>query len=318
MCRRAAVALVVSLGAFVCVAETAHASTIVYVCGKDLCRTDQTGKPPVRLTRDGASGAYARPTISSDGKRLAFKRGERGRAYTARLKRRALSDVTRIGPAPDGARDATQFDVAISPDGKRVAWVELRVNAVFNTIDYRRYMANADGSSPRQVAASGGRPFVAFYDSSRILREGLTEAVDALQEGEAVDSGLCVPSPTTATNGTCRGAGGALQIAFDVAGRHLRHPSMSPSRDRLVATAYTSTESIDNAIERPGQIVLFDARTAKLVANLTSGTDDSGPVFSPDGTRVAFTRGSSIWTVPAKGGAAKRLIARGTQPAWGR
>jgi Tol biopolymer transport system component len=130
---------------------------------------------------------------------VAFKRGARGRAYTARLKRRSLADVTRIGPAPDGPRDASQFDVAISPNGKRVAWV-----------------------------------------------------------------------------------------------------------------------GIDDAIERPGQIVLFDARASKLAANLSTGSSDSGPVFSPDGKRVAFTRGSSIWTVPAKGGVAKRLVARGTQPAWGR
>jgi hypothetical protein len=59
-----------------------------------------------------------------------------------------------------------------APDAKRLAWVELRTNVVFGTFDYRRYVANADGSSPRQVAASGGRPFVAFYDASRI--EGLT------------------------------------------------------------------------------------------------------------------------------------------------
>jgi Tol biopolymer transport system component len=299
-------------------AAPAHASTIVFVCGKDLCRTDDKAKLAVQLTHDGPTGAYSRPTISADGKRVAFKRGTRGRAYTAQLDRRTLSKVTRIGPAPDGPRDATQFDVAISPDAKRVAWVELRTNVVFGTTDYRRYMANADGSSPRLVASSGGRPFVAFYDATRILREGLTEAVDALQEGESVDSGICVPSPATATNGTCRGAGGALQVAFDVAGRHLRHPSMSPARDRLVATAYASAENVDDAIEKPGQIVLFDARTAQLVANLTSGTSDSGPVFSPDGKRVAFTRGSSIWTVPAKGGAAKRLNRRGTQPARGR
>jgi Tol biopolymer transport system component len=314
---KAAVALAV-LGAIGFAAGSAHASTIVFVCGKDLCRTDEKAKRAVQLTHDGPTGAYSRPTISADGKRMAFKRGSPGRAYTARLARRSLSDVTRIGPAPDGPRDATQFDVAISPDDKRVAWVELRINVVFDTIDYRRYMANADGTSPRQVASSGGRPFVAFYDSTRILREGLTEAVDALQEGESVDSGICVPSPATKTNGTCQGAGGALQVAFDGAGRHLRHPSMSPARDRLVATAYASTENIDNAIEQPGQIVLFDARTSKLVANLTPAARDSGPVFSPDGKRVAFTRGSSIWTVPATGGAAKRLIRRGTQPAWAR
>jgi len=312
---KVAAAVAFALFAF---AASAHASTIVFVCGKDLCRTDEDGKPSVRLTRDGGSAAYSRPTISRDGKRVAFKRGARGRAYTSRPGRRALSDVTRIQPAPDGPRDATQFDVAIAPDGKRVAWVEQRVNVVFGTIDYRRYMANADGSSARQVAASGGRPFVAFYDSSRILREGLTEAVDAMQEGEPVDSGLCVPSPTTQTNGTCRGAGGALQVAFDAAGRHLRHPSMSPRRDLLVATAYSTAEQIDDAIERPGQIALYDARTSRLVRNLTTGTRDSGPVFSPDGSRVAFSRGSAIWTVPAEGGTAKRLVARGTQPAWGR
>ncbi len=315
---RAALAFAVLAGGLAC-AGSAPASTLVYVCAKNLCRSDERGKQVVALTRDGGSGgAYSRPTIATGGKRLAFKRGERGRAFTARLKRRSLSDVTRIQPAPDGPRDATQFDVAISPDGKRVAWVEQRINVVFDTIDYRRYMANADGSSPRQVASSGGRPFVAFYDATRILREGLTEAVDAMQEGEPVDAGICVPSPTTLTNGTCRGAGGALQVAFDTAGRHLRHPAMSPARDRMVATAYASSESIDNAIEKPGQIVLFDARTTKLVANLTSAAGDSGPVFSPDGKRVAFTRGSSIWTVPAAGGKAKRLIARGTQPAWGR
>jgi len=64
-----------------------------------------------------------------------------------------------IGPAPDGARDATQFDIAIAADGMRVVWTELRINVVFGTIDYRRYMARFDGSDVRQVAASGGRPF---------------------------------------------------------------------------------------------------------------------------------------------------------------
>ncbi len=125
-----------------------------------------------------------------------------------------------------------------------------------------------------------------------------------------------MPSPSTGINGTCRGSGGALQLAFDATRRHLRHPSMSPTRDRVVATAYAPIP--EAAIERPGQIALFDGRSARLIANLTTGTTDSGPVFSPDGRRVAFTRGSSVWTVPAGGGAAKRLVAKGTQPAWGR
>ena len=75
-------------------------------------------------------------------------------------------------PAPDGARDATQFDAAISPDGRRVAWVETRINVVFGGSDFRRYVADAGGRNPRQVAANGGRPFVAWFDASTIVREG--------------------------------------------------------------------------------------------------------------------------------------------------
>jgi hypothetical protein len=32
----------------------------------------------------------------------------------------------------DGPSDATQFDAAISRDGRRVLWVELRINVVFD------------------------------------------------------------------------------------------------------------------------------------------------------------------------------------------
>ena len=273
----------------------------------------------MRLTRDGAAGAYSRPTISRDGKRIAFKRGERGRAYTARLKRRSLSDVTRIGPAPDGARDATQFDVAISPDGKRVAWVELRVNVVFNTIDYRRYMANADGSSPRQVASSGGRPFVAFYDNSRILREGLTEAVDAMQEGESVDSGLCVPSPATRTQRHLprrgRRAAGRLRRRrapsappCDVpaprpAGRHRVHvgreASTTRSRSRARSSSSTCARPSSSRTSRPGRATA--ARSSRRTASASR---------SPAARRSGRCRR----------GAARRSAscARGTQPAWGR
>jgi hypothetical protein len=58
--------LAVVLG-LLALAAPAQASTIVFVCGKDLCRTDESAKNAVRLTHDGASGACSRPTISIDG-----------------------------------------------------------------------------------------------------------------------------------------------------------------------------------------------------------------------------------------------------------
>jgi RimJ/RimL family protein N-acetyltransferase len=86
-------------------------------------------------------------------KRIAYTRGERGREFTARLRRsggriRGLRGIRRIPPYRDGTRDATQFDVALSADGSLVAWVELRINVVFNTIDFRRYVVRSTARAP--------------------------------------------------------------------------------------------------------------------------------------------------------------------------
>ncbi len=241
--------------------------------------------------------------------------------FTARLIRRdgairGLRGLRRIPPFRDGPRDATQFDVALSADGKQVAWVELRINVVFNSIDYRRYVARFDGSAARQVAASGGRPFVAWASPSLTLREGLTIVTDDVRIGESVDAGLCTASPASEQNGTCRGPG-ARQLAFDPSGRHLRHPDVFGNR--LVATAYVyDTGAPDNAIQRPGSIVLFDTSTANLIRDLTTATTDSSPVFSPDGRHVAFQRRQAVFTVPIAGGPAHRLIGHAREPSWSR
>jgi hypothetical protein len=94
---RASVAALAVLATLV-LAAPAGASTFVFVCGKDLCRSDERGRDRQRLTRDGAPvGGYSRPTIDRAGRRVAFKAGDPGRVFTAdaRLRRR-----TRIPPRP--------------------------------------------------------------------------------------------------------------------------------------------------------------------------------------------------------------------------
>jgi hypothetical protein len=287
-------------------AGSAQASTLVFVCGRDLCTSDDRGRDRERLTRDGARvGGYTRPTIDRAGRRIAFKVGDPGRVFTAdaRARRRV-----RIPAAPDGPRDATQFDAAISPDGQRVAWVETRINVTFGGSDFRRYVAGVRGQSPRQVASNGGRPFVGWFDPSTIVREGPPADVPPL----APDQSLCLPDPATATNGVC-----GRVIARDPA-RHLRHPSVSPDRRFVVATAYAPPGDDDLSIDHAGAIVLFNAATGAIVRELTRGPGDSGPAFSPDGRFVAFERSGGIWCVPVAGGRATRIVRRGRQPAWGR
>ena len=302
-------------------AAEASASNIVFVCGKNLCAAKaERGAKRVKLTRDGARrGGYTRPSLSRSGRRLGFKLGDPGRVWTAEVKRRrgritGLGRRIRIPAFRDGPRDATQFDVAISPDGRRVAWVELRANVVFGGFDFRRYAARVDGGDARQVAANGGRPFVAWFGPARIVREGFGPGY----LGQTVDQGLCVPSPQSAANGTC--VEGSRQLAFDPAGRHLRHPSVSANRRLVVATAYAhDPDDIDTAIERPGRIALYSAVTAKPVRDLTRSTKDLYPSFAPSGKLVAFERAGSVWTVRTSGaGKARRLLRKARQPAWSR
>ena len=256
--------------------------------------------------------------MSRNGKVLGFKLDDPGRVWTARLQRRrgrivGIGRRTRIEAFRDGPRDATQFDVAISPGAKRVAWVEIRANVVFGGFDFRRYSARVDGSDARQEASNGGRPFVGWASDSAIIREGVGPGFD----GDAPDEGLCVPALQSAQNGTC--ISGSRQLAFDTAGRHLRHPAPAPNGRLIAATAYTyAGDDIDDAIESPGAIALFDPRSAAAVRDLTAGPNDLYPCFAPNGRAVAFERRGAIWTVPARGGRAKRVLRRARQPAWSR
>jgi hypothetical protein len=309
----AAAALAILLG----MAGSAEASNLVFVCGKDLCAAKAEGGKRVRLTHDGAKkGGYTRPSVSRAGKRIAYKRGDPGRVWTATLTRKrgrivGLTDKLRIPAFRDGPRDATQFDVAISANGRRVAWVEIRANVVFGGTDFRRYSARVDGGDAKQVASNGGRPFVGWFRSSGIVREGFGGAY----LGMTVDQGLCVPGKSSGTNGTCTSAG-ARQVAFDPAGRHLRHPSVSPNGKLVVTTAYTHTsDDIDNAIERPGAIALFNAKTAAPIRDLSPGKS-LYPSFAPSGRAVAFERKGSVWSVGVKGGKPHRLLRKARQPSW--
>ena len=314
---RSTTALIAALLVLAVAAAEASASNLVFVCGKDLCAASGGGRSLIKLTSDGrARGGYSRPSLSRSGRRLAFKLGDPGRAWTANVKRKrgrivGLRRRTRIEAFRDGPRDATQFDVAMSPGGDRVAWVEIRANVVFGGFDFRRYSARVDGGGARQEAANGGRPFVAWASDSEIIREGLGPGFD----GESVDAGLCMPSVQSASSGIC--TAGSRQLALDPAGRHLRHPSLARGGRLLVATAYTyGSPDIDDSIERPGTIALFDTATAAPVRDLTAGPGDVYASFAPNGKTVVFERAGAVWTVRTGGGKPKRLLRGARQPTW--
>jgi hypothetical protein len=66
-----------------------------------------------------------------------------------------------------------------------------------------------------------------------------------------------------------------------------------------------------------GDLARYDLATGAPLGVLTSGGADAAPSVSPDGRSVAFDRDGAIWVVPAAGGRARRVVARGRSVAWG-
>ena len=140
--------------------------------------------------------------------------------------------MRRIAAAPDGLRDATQFDVAIDPTGGRVAWVETRVNAVSaraRPTPRRASSTRRCASRIRRTETNGacGRT-VAKDPNGRHLRHPTVSANGRLLAATAYASGeerdLAIDG--TGAIAVFSTAGGAL--VRDVVPRGAGSPSFSP------------------------------------------------------------------------------------------
>jgi len=80
-------------------------------------------------------------------------------------------------------------------------------------------------------------------------------------------------------------------------------PTWSPDGKQII---------FSGALRLPGQFLIVDAATDKLLTTLNPGVQGAGlPAWSPDGTQIAFTTvggaNSDIYLMPASGGSATRL-----------
>jgi hypothetical protein len=65
-----------------------------------------------------------------------------------------------------------------------------------------------------------------------------------------------------------------------------------------------------------GRIVRYSPSTRAPIADVTTGTDETTPVFSVEGARVAFERAGQI-VVKELASGAERVIGPGVSPSWG-
>lgn len=281
---RATLAIPVVALAALAFAATAHASFLVYVCGPNLCRANADGSSQTPLTNDGQQGTanvYGSPSLSRDGTKLAFTFNSQVIVADANAANRGAPFAT------------TAFVARMRPDGGSVAEVE----ETFSTIPFQVCTYNLDGSGrncPYGTSSAGWAP-----DGNLLV---------SLNAGAPNYNSEIAHCPAAGTAGTC------TDVRADDPANDLFDPAVSPDGSTLAVTVASGVGS-----STKGHIALYNYATGQFERNLTTGTEDQLPAWSPDGTEVAFTRGSSIYVVGVSdaAGTERQLVAQGTEATWG-
>jgi len=287
-------------------AASAHASSIVYLCGPNLCRIDPAHPAKVtRLTRDGKAGGpvYGSPSLSTSGRKLAFVKGNR--LYLAR------GDATHARRVDEPVGSVV---ARMRPDGAQVAYIR-SVNTIISPgYTYPYYSPPVYGFVPflftRPSSGAKGQTVARDTTSTGWLRDQVLLPYPVPGEGARAD-GLCV-APPPGGDGVC-----ARMVAIDPQGRTLSNPAATPDGRSLVAVAEPFVDDPSFTQTFRGAIALYDPATGGLLRDLTSAHADGTPAVSPDGRQVAFTRGEDLYVVALAGGRAKLLRHGVRYPTWG-
>jgi hypothetical protein len=287
--------LAVTAAGLAIAAADAQASRIVYVCGQDLCAVNPDGGTSAPITTDGSASAYAHPSVSRDGTRLAAARGNDVMvgAYGANLTTRwaAQRDMNDVALSPDGAAF-----------GESHSYVENRygcplTGGCLELVD-RSATSYAPGGAPaeatRSYAGGGG---VGFLGNGALLSSHYTLSsasnticvvVDPATPGRPCEPRVTLPTAAAAS---------------------LTSPAGSPDSTLIAATVGDPAPATTTSVQ------LFAASTGARVGTVAANA--GSPAFSPDGARVAYTSGDGwIHVTGTRGGAPRRLV-RGHSPTWG-
>ena len=283
----------------------ASASRLIYQCHDDLCSIRPDGGGRERLTRDGHRMPYTDPSVSRDGRRLAFGHAD-ARApeiSDSRVRNRRTLDLH---------NHSVPMRPLMRPDGRVVMWARgAAVNSSTGlcTAPFtapRRDRCQAYDHSYERAWGPRGSILLHWIEDGTVCRFS--------DWGEEVWNAHACRHPVITT-----------RPGVD----SLESFTMSPD-GRLLAV------SEDHFAEDANRIAIYSLRTGRFVRELARGSRVQRPVFSPDGRWVAFRRWNAVrstdgWDVdqqyaallrvPTRGGRVRTIIPerRGVGPAtWGR
>lgn len=178
------------------------------------------------------------------------------------------------------------FEPAFSPDGTKVAFVSNRTGMP------QIYTVSSTGGSPKQITNLPNGAVQPRYspDGTKIV---FVTGVDA--------DGIYIMNAD----------GSEIRAVVDTPADESR-PSFSPNGEWIVYEANLATDG-----SYVGQIMIVPASGGTPIRRTHSLQYDEDPVYSPDGTKILFTRrigangAREIMSIPASGGSPSQLTADG-------
>lgn len=198
-----------------------------------------------------------------------------------------------LTPAPDAAGDGDSRPTW-SPDGVRLAFgrIDFGNSSGYSSI----WVINRDGQHAQRISIAGcftsdpswspNGTHIAFWSSR-----------DHCSSGDPIGATELYVMNSNGSNVKRLGSGYNAQS-----------PAFSPDGSQIAYATDNGTGSFD--------IYVMNADGSEPQALFTQSGDDTDPTWSPDGTRIAFTRKGSVYSIKADGTDLKLIIQGGTQPSW--
>jgi hypothetical protein len=262
-------------------AAVAGSSVIIYGCAPNLCRINPDGTGMTPLTSDGQSGT----SMAYGAPSLSRDGSKLAFSFNNHI---FVSDVNANNRSAPFA--TTGLIALMRPDGGQLAELEQTLtNPPIVVCTY-----NLDGSGRSCLYST---PSAGWAPDNNLLI--------STQPGPASNEEICHVSAI---------ARQPCDVRADDPANDLYDPAVSPDGSTL---AVTVADGIGGPVT--GHIALYQYATGQFERALTSGTNDDLPAWSPDGSQIAFDRGSGIYVTDAGGapGSEHQLVAQGNSPTWG-